>query len=252
MNSAYADVILRHRRELDDRPALRAVYGRWADKIRVALAPDAQIHDEGPRSIELGCGAGALSEHLPELFPTDVMEQPYAKAVVDACALPYADGTLRNIVAVDTLHHLPSAARFFDEIARVLSSGGRTILVEPHLSALGLVIYKGLHHEPARVLVNPFDPVTSVDPDAGLPCNQALATLIFGPWRRAFLARWPMLRVVSVEKSDALLYLSSGGYSRKGVIGGSLVRRFGAVEDAFVEKIAPLVALRMIVVIERL
>jgi SAM-dependent methyltransferase len=252
VSSAYADVILRHRRELDERPALRAVYARWAKKIRASLAADVYVDDGRPRSIELGCGAGALTEHLPELFPTDVMEQPFAKAVVDACALPYRDGALRNIVAIDTLHHLPSAARFFDEIARALDSGGRAILVEPYLSALGLVVYKAIHHEPARVFVNPFDPVQSVDPDAGLPCNQALATLIFGPWRRAFLARWPMLRVVTVEKCDALLYALTGGYSKKSLIGDATVRRLAGAEDAVVARLSALLALRMVVVIERL
>lgn len=251
MTTAYVDVIARHRAALTERPALRAEYARWAKKIRAALVPDDGNAGDAPRSIELGCGAGALTEHLPELWPTDVDEQPYARQVVDACAMPFTDASLTNIVAVDTLHHLPSAARFFDEVARTLRPGGRLVLVEPYLSALGLFVYKALHHEPARVFVDPFAPVESVDPDAGLPCNQALASLIFGPWRRAFHARWPMLQVVSVEKCDAFLYLATGGYSQRALVGAQTIERLAAVEDAAVSRLAPLVALRMIAVVER-
>ncbi len=75
---------------------------------------------------------------------------------VNAMALPYEDGALANIVMLDVFHHVPDPARFLDEAARTLTSGGRVVMIEPYCSPISTPFYKYLHHERTDIEGRPF------------------------------------------------------------------------------------------------
>jgi ubiquinone/menaquinone biosynthesis C-methylase UbiE len=48
-------------------------------------------------------------------------------------ALPFSDGIFERVVVVDALHHFSSQRAALEELARVLSPGGRILIEEPDL-----------------------------------------------------------------------------------------------------------------------
>jgi SAM-dependent methyltransferase len=225
------------------RPLLRRLYNEWFDLIVARLSPV-----EGP-TVELGSGFAPLKARLPELVTTDVEPTPWADAVADAHALPYADASLANLVAFDVVHHLAEPARFLDEVRRTLRPGGRLIAVEPYTSPVAGLGYRLFHHEHTDLRVDPFgsDPRLAAGAMEG---NQALPRLLF--FRRAgeLERRWPELALVERRRFSVLLYPLSGGFSRRQLVPGALYRPLRALETALAP-LAPLLASRCLVVLER-
>lgn len=92
------------------------------------------------RTVDVACGTGFLSRHLPgELTLLDASEEmlaiaaaraPHARVVhADALPLPFADASFERVVASAFYDHLrpPDRARFLDEARRV---AGELVLVE--------------------------------------------------------------------------------------------------------------------------
>lgn len=225
------------------RPLVRRLYNEWFDLIVAHLATV-----DGP-TVELGSGFAPLKERLPALVATDVEPTPWTDGVADAHRLPYADGSLANLVAVDVLHHLAEPARFFDEARRALRPGGRVVAVEPYTSPLSGVAYRLLHHEHTDGSVDPFrrDERVAGEPLEG---NQALPTLLFFRHADEFRRRWPELRIVERRRFAFLLYPLSGGFSRRPLLPAALYRPLAAVETLLAPA-APLLAFRCLIVLER-
>lgn len=241
----YQRIVARHRDELARRPALEALYRHWAGRIRRRLS------DVSGHSVELGCGSGALSAHLPMLLETDTYAHPWVDEVVDAGAMPWGPGECVNLVAIDVLHHLPEPARFFAECERVLAPGGRCILLEPYISPGSYPLYRFLHHEPMDMAVDPFRPVHLVEPESGTPYNEAIPTLCFKKHQDVMNARWPLLRLAEIQYSDLFVYLLTGGYSRPSILPAGWVAFLVQREDALLQWLGRWLALRILVVLER-
>ena len=96
--------------------------------------------------LEPGCGTGnyvcALGESRPGLryvgldlsgpmlHHARARRSPVRFVRADAAvAFPFRDATCALVFAVDVVHHLDSLPRFFQEVRRVLGSGGRLIIV---------------------------------------------------------------------------------------------------------------------------
>jgi SAM-dependent methyltransferase len=224
------------------RPLLRRLYGEWFDLIASRMAP-------GEPSIELGSGFGALKRRVPELVTTDVEPTPWADRVVDAHALPYDDGELANIVAVDVVHHLADPPRFLDEARRTLRPGGRVVVVEPYTSAVSTAAYGRFHHERTEPDLDPFAPDRNLA-GAAMEGNQALPMLLFFRHADELRARWPELAIVERRRFAFLVYPLSGGFSRPQLVPLSLYAPLAAIERALAPA-AALLAFRCLVVLER-
>jgi SAM-dependent methyltransferase len=92
----------------------------------------------GP-GIELGSGSGDLSGRFRsvgiDLLTSDLGSPCDVRA--DALDLPFRSGHFGLVVAGNLLRHIPPTrrSRLFDEAARVLSPGGRMVLLEDHPEA---------------------------------------------------------------------------------------------------------------------
>lgn len=96
---------------------------------------------------DVGCSTGYLLEDLARrhpaatLFGVDLISSGLRKAhavlprarllQADACALPFGDGAVDAVVSANLLEHIPDDRRALAEIARILVSGGRAVLVVP-------------------------------------------------------------------------------------------------------------------------
>jgi SAM-dependent methyltransferase len=92
--------------------------------------------------LDAGCGLDApiLSEHANRcklalgVDLVDVFQAPDTVKVLraDLSALPVGDGTFDLIFSRSVLEHLPSPSQTFQELSRVLKTGGNIILVTPN------------------------------------------------------------------------------------------------------------------------
>lgn len=225
------------------RPLLRRIYRGWYRLIEGELA-----RVPGP-TVELGSGIGAFKEAVPGVVATDVEPTPWADEVVDAGTLPYEPGSVANLVLIDVFHHLARPARFLEEARRVLAPGGRVVILDPYCSPLSTLAYRRFHHE----RTDPSAPAFADDAEvAGAPLasNQARATLVFFREREELERRWPELRIVARRRLALLLYPLSGGFSRRQLVPGALYRPLAALER-LLAPLAPLIAFRCLVVLER-
>ncbi len=103
---------LLRRQIIQEKSFLRQIYQEWYAAIAAALPAG-----EEP-TLELGSGAGFLSDFIPGLITSEIFYCPGVRVVLDGARLPFADGALCGIVMTDVLHHLPQPRRFFTEAAR--------------------------------------------------------------------------------------------------------------------------------------
>ena len=226
-----------------ERPLVRRLYREWHAAIRDRLAAV-----EGP-TVELGSGFGSLRESIPAVVLTDVEATPWAHAVVDAEHLPYEDGTVANLVLVDVFHHLARPRAFLDEAQRVLAPGGRLLVLDPYCSPVSTFAYTHFHRERTDLRGPVLDDDAQV---AGSPLesNQARATLVFFRHLELFRSTWPGLRVVERQRLACIAYPLSGGFEGRAFVPDAS-QALLAVLDRLVRPLAPLLAFRCLVVVER-
>lgn len=227
-----------------ERPLVRRLYLEWYRALFERLA------DVGGISVELGSGIGRLRDVAgTRVVLTDVEPTPWSDETVDALHLPYADGSLANIVMLDVFHHLADPARFLDEVARTLAPGGRLLLIEPYCSPVSTPLYRGFHHERTDISADPF----AVDPSvarAAFDSNQAVPTLVFFRRLTELGRRWPELRIVERKRFAFVVYPLSGGFTRRPLLPRPLYPVARLIERAL-GPLAPLLAFRCLVVLEK-
>lgn len=159
-------------------------------------------------SLEIGSGAGFLKEILPSVVTTDILSYKKIDLVMDACALPFPNNSIRSIFMLNTLHHIPDAKALFFEIDRCLMPGGRVLIIDQYHGWFSRFIYKYIHHEPYFPQSKTWEFKTS-GPISG--ANGALCWIIFYRDRSIFERLYPSLRIVNVSPNTPLRYWLSGG-----------------------------------------
>ncbi len=236
-----ADWLDTHRQVWDRKPSLRAVYQRYFRAIHAACVPGTSI-------VELGCGPGFMKESYPEILATDVTPNPFADRIVDAAALPFADGEVGNVVMLDVFHHLPRPEAFLAEVARVLRPRGRLVMLEPWMGAAGRVLFGWVHHEDCDLGVDPRRPWEGANKDPMLG-NAALPYLYFRPGGHVERSGLP-LQVVSRAPLAALPWVLSAGFQPVTFLPARLVGLSEAVDRVL--SLAPaLTATRCLIAVEK-
>jgi len=235
----------RHREAWQQNPALRALYADWYGRIGSELrkAPPG-------RKLELGSGPGFAREFIPDLELTDLVRAEWHDHELSADSLPFENGSVGALVLFDVLHHLSSPRAFFSEASRVLAPGGLVILCEPYIGPLSYPVYKFLHEEPVRMFKDPLHQEMERTKDP-FDANQAIPTLLFGPYRAGFERTFPELRIDKVERLAGLSYPVSGGFSRGPLVPQWLFRGLVAAEAKLPKAAFSLFGFRMLAVLEK-
>lgn len=239
------------------RPLLRRIYhGFFADMLsHCALTPGRMGPARYGRVVEIGGGSGNFREFFPAAIVTDFVPTRHVHLAADAMRLPFAAGSIDNLVMQDVLHHLPHPLRFLSEAQRVLRPGGRCVMTEPYISPVSRLGFALTHPEPVRMRVplvgtGPHDDPPGFTETGPWASNQAIPTLLFRRDLSRVLARLPDMTLVCRRLHSMLVYPLSGGFSGPQLIPTWLVNPALALE-AFLQPLAPLLAFRMTVVLER-
>jgi SAM-dependent methyltransferase len=230
------DALLAQEAAWAERPLVRRLYREWHEMIRRRLSAVS-----GP-AVELGSGFGSLRETIPDVVLTDVEPTPWTTEAVDAQHMPYADSSLANLVLVDVFHHLARPRRFFDEAARVLTPGGRVVILDPYCSPVSTIAYQLFHQERTDLRAPALEDDMSVGASP-LASNQARATLVFFRYLDQFERSWPQLAVIERRRLAPLAYPLSGGFGGRRLVPGFAHGPLAAVER-LLQPLAPLLAFR--------
>jgi len=150
---------------------------------------------------------------------------------------------------VDVIHHLARPARFFSEVARVVTAEGRLCVVEPWLSAFSHPIYRFLHEEGYRPGLDPWRPFPDSATKDTFQGDSGIVTHLV---ERTSDSQWQALglRRPSVRLYAGFAYLLSGGFQKVCLLPRSLLRAALRV-DRLAQPLAPWLALRALVTWER-
>ena len=198
------------RQIIRSKPFLRKIYEEWYRNIATHFPSDARV-------LELGSGAGFLTEFIPQLMTSELFSAPGVERVIDAQAIAMADASLDGIVMTDVLHHIPDCNTFFHEAARVVRPGGQMVMVEPWNTTWSRWVYQQLHHEPFNPDAQEWRiPISG--PLSG--ANGALPWIIFQRDRALFETKHPQWRIARILPIMPFAYLLSGGVSLRSVFPG--------------------------------
>ena len=96
---------------IQKKPALRRLYLETYARYAACLR---RCPEEG-LAVELGSGASFVKQVLPEVITTDVIAYPHVDRVVDGTRMPFADGSVRALLLLNVLHHIPDVSAFLRE-----------------------------------------------------------------------------------------------------------------------------------------
>ena len=196
------------RRRYEANPAYVRLGSRFAvDQMAGPYARVIQAHARG-RLLDCGCGDvpyyGLYREHVTEAMCIDWGASAHGRTHVDQEVdlrqpLPFEADRFDTVLLADVLEHIPEPHRLISEIARVLSPGGKAIVLVPFLYWIHEAPYDYYRYTEfalARLCRHVGLEVLEVEPYGGYPdvlldlVNKGLSGST--PICRAFLtwARW--------------------------------------------------------------
>jgi SAM-dependent methyltransferase len=221
------------------------LYGDFYRLIAEKLSnlPNAKI-------VELGSGLGNIREVIPNCLRTDLFPNPWIDQIENAYKLSFADESVSDLILTDVFHHLKYPGTALEEFSRVLRKGGRVIMLEPCISALGLLVYGTFHDEPIAI-TKEIDWSAPKDWSAehiDYYAAQGNATRIFvGNRFRPKLMDW---KNIETTRLSAIAYAASGGFSKPQLYPTSmlpLIKKLEKLLDLF----PSLFATRLLVILEK-
>jgi SAM-dependent methyltransferase len=227
------------------KPLLKILYGDFYRLIAKHLSnlPERKV-------VELGSGLGNIKEFIPDCLRTDLFPNPWIDQVENAYKLSFDHESVSDLIMTDVFHHLRYPGQALQEFRRTLRKGGRVIMLEPAISALGLLVYGALHNEPIGVTkkIEWLAPQGWSAQDIDYYAAQGNATRVFlGKSFRDELKIWAQVKTIRLS---ALAYAASGGYSGPQLYPKSILMLIKGLEK-FLDLFPHLFATRLLIVLEK-
>ena len=241
----HQDLIEQNQAYWNRKPILRTLYRDFYRLIAKHLSklPAGKI-------VELGSGLGNIHDVIPECIRTDLFSNPWIDQVENAYRLSFADESVSDLILTDVFHHLKYPGTALKEFHRVLKKGGLVIMLEPCLSALGLIVYGALHSEPIAISkeIEWFAPEDWSPDSVDYYAAQGNASRIFVDRRfRKNLKDWKRVKTIRLS---AIAYAASGGYSKPQLYPTSMLPMIKGTEK-ILDLFPALFATRLLVILEK-
>ncbi len=241
----HQDSIEKNYEYWNQKPVLKVLYGDFYRLIATNLSnlPDSKI-------VELGSGLGNIHEFIPNCLRTDLFPNPWIDQVENAYQLSFANASISDLILTDVFHHLKYPGTALKEFSRVLRNGGRVVMLEPCISALGLLVYGVFHEEPIAITKRiEWEAPKSWSPEQiDYYAAQGNASRVFlGNNFRHQLSNW---QAINTQRLSAIAYAASGGFSKPQLYPTSAlpwIRSLEKVLDLF----PALFATRLLVILEK-
>jgi ubiquinone/menaquinone biosynthesis C-methylase UbiE len=158
--------------------ALDGLHGYYKSLLTKHLLSSGRVSTDAPlRILEIGCGFGAATRALLELFPNahvyaselslpmltalrrnfqnSGFEDRYTLLQLNAEELAFKEGSFDLIVGAAILHHLFEPQKVIAGASRILAKTGRAIFFEPFEAGMSVVslIYQMILRDPRRFLL---------------------------------------------------------------------------------------------------
>jgi SAM-dependent methyltransferase len=168
----------------------------------------------GSKIVELGSGLGNIHEVIPSCVRTDLFLNAWIDQIENAYQLSFADESVSDLILTDVFHHLKYPGTALKEFFRILCPGGRVIMLEPCLSALGLLVYGVFHDEPIAITkdIQWHAPESWSPADIDYYAAQGNASRIF--LGKQFLPELSDWQKIETKRISAIAYAASGGFSK--------------------------------------
>ena|ERR1700752_4946434 len=241
----HQDLIDKNQEYWKRKPLLRTLYGDFYRLIAKHLSGLSES-----KIVELGSGLGNIHDVIPDCIRTDLFPNPWIDQIENAYKLSFADESVSDLILTDVFHHLKYPGTALNELHRVLRTGGKVIMLEPCLSALGLFVYGALHDEPIAVTKNIewFAPEIWKPENIDFYAAQGNATRIFITNKyRSNLRNWKKVETIRLS---AIAYAASGGYSKPQLYPTAFlpfIKKLEKILDLF----PTLFATRLLVILEK-
>lgn len=241
----HQDSIEKNYEYWNEKSILKILYGEFYRRIAANLSnlPDSKI-------VELGSGLGNIHEFIPNCIRTDLFPNPWIDQVENAYQLSFANASVSDLILTDVFHHLKYPGTALKEFSRILRKGGRVIMLEPCISAFGLLLYGVFHDEPIAVTKR-----IEWEAPAGWSPEQIDYYAAQGNASRVFLGKSFRRQVrdwqtIQTQRLSAIAYAASGGFSKPQLYPTStlpFIRSLEKVLDLF----PVLFATRLFVILEK-
>ena len=241
----HQDLINQNHEYWNRKHLLQMVYRDFYQFIAAHLS---KLQDK--KIVELGSGLGNIHEVIPDCVRTDLFLYPWIDQIENAYKLSFADESVSDLILTDVFHHLKYPGTALNELYRALRKGGRVIMLEPCMSALGLLVYGAFHVEPVAVTkkIEWFAPEGWSAENIDYYAAQGNATRIFvGKGYQSNLKNW---KTVETIRLSAIAYAASGGYSKPQFYPTSLLPLIKKVEKGL-DVFPALFATRLLVILEK-
>ena len=124
-------------------------------------------------------------------------------------------------------------------------------MVEPGISPISKIFYKMFHNEPVEM---DWEPKINCIPDCNkdpYDSNQAIPTLLFFKYNKMFDELNISFKIVKKNWVSLFAYPLSGGFKSWSLIPSFLVKPVLKFEDFLLPILGPLMAFRLIVILEK-
>lgn len=245
-NEQHLKEILLNSEHWEKKKLLQKIYYGFYELIKKNL--DYSV--EG-KIVELGSGIGKIKDVIPNCITTDIFDNPWVDRVENAYKLSFDDKSVSNLILFDVFHHLEFPGNAFTEFSRVLNDNGRIIIFDPSLSALGLLSYGLLHHEPIGITkeISLFTKNGQKAEESEYYAAQGNAYRIFQNTKKyeSLIENWD---IISYRKYSSISYLLSGGYSKPQLYPAALYN-FMKMIDSVCDILPVLYATRLLAVLRK-
>ncbi|MCY3010109.1 MAG: methyltransferase domain-containing protein [Planctomycetota bacterium] len=230
----------------DEKPLLRQIYHDFY------LLIERWLSDIVGDLLEIGAGCGGMKSLVPNCIATDLFPSPWVDRCENVYALSLTDDSLANLVMVDVFHHLRFPGDALAECSRVLLKGGRLIIFEPDIGALGLLVYGLFHHEPLglrnQIQWHQNRCKQGEELESVYYAAQANANRIFV--RHLSASQLKDWNVLNITRMAAFSYLASGGFRNCQLYPQTWYAKLKIV-DRMLDRFPSLFSTRMLVVLEK-